>query len=487
MGVAQTLFRRSSASARLKRLAVLAAAGLAGCQAVGPDYLKPAAIVPATYKEVKGWKLATPRDGEAKGQWWRLFHDAELSRLEETVALSNETVKESEASYRNALALISEARAGLLPSLNFNPTLTRSGPPGGDRLDAEITGSWTLDIWGKVRRQIEQEGAAAQVSAADLDNAKLAAQSALASAYVQVRAADSLHDLYVDTVAEYQRSLAITNNQYNAGTTAKSDVITAQAQVLSAQAQLINTDVQRHQSEHAIAVLMGKPPSEVSVSHRDLPETAPHPPVGLPSSLLERRPDIAAAERTMKQHNAAIGVAVAGYYPDLTLTGAYGYVGDPFIKQIAGTNPVWSYAATLAQPLFNGGLTTAQVEAAKATYDQSVATYRQTVLTAFQQVEDDLVAIRTYDREIKVQQEAVKIAQQAVQIALNEYKAGTQAFTAVVTAETTELSDRLSLLQTKQSRLAASVALIVALGGGWDKVDLPRLAADAPPDASPTP
>ena len=466
---------------------MLAAVALAGCQAVGPDYLKPAAIVPVTYKEVKGWKRATPRDGEPKGQWWRVFHDAELNRLEETVALSNETVKEYEASYRNGLALIAEARAGLLPSLNVNPSLTRAGPPVTDRLDAEITGSWTLDIWGKVRRQIELEGAAAQVDAATLDNARLSAQSSLAAAYVQLRAADSLHDLYVDTVAEYQRSLDITKNQYAAGTTAKSDVITAQAQVLSAQAQLINTDVQRHQSEHAIAVLMGKPPSEISVSHRDLPETAPHPPVGLPSTLLERRPDIAAAERTMKEQNAAIGVAVAGYYPDLTLTGSFGYVGDPFLKQIAGANPVWSYAATLAQPLFNGGLTTAQVEAAKATYDQNVATYRQSVLSAFQQVEDNLVAIRTYDREIKVQQEAVKIAKQAVAIALNEYRAGTQAFTAVVTAETTELSDELSLLQTRQSRLAACVALIVALGGGWDNVDLPRVAIDAPPDAAPTP
>ena len=468
----------------MRRVWVLAAAGLAGCQAVGPDYLKPAAIVPVAYKEAKGWKAATPRDGEPKGAWWRVFHDAELSRLEETVALSNQTVKVDEANYRNGLALIAEARAGLLPSLNFNPTLTRSGPPGSNLLDAEITGSWTLDVWGKVRRQIEQEGALAQVDAATLDNARLSAQSSLASAYVLLREADSLHALYSDTVAEYQRALQITQNQYNAGTTAKSDVITAQAQVLAAQAQLINTEVQRQQSEHAIAVLIGKPPSELTVSRRGLPDAAPHPPVSLPSTLLERRPDIAAAERTMKEQNAAIGVAVAGYYPDISLSGAFGYVGDPFIRQIAGVNPMWSYAASLAQPLFNGGLTTAQVEAAKATYDASVASYRQTVLTAFQQVEDNLVAIRTYDREIKVEAEAVKIAKQAVGIALNEYRAGTQAFTAVVTAEATELSDELNLIQTKASRLSASVALIVALGGGWDAVDLPRLALDGPPEAA---
>jgi NodT family efflux transporter outer membrane factor (OMF) lipoprotein len=471
----------------MKRIAVVAAIGLAGCQAVGPDYLKPAAIVPVAYKEVKGWKPATPRDGEPKGEWWRVFHDAELSRLEETVALSNQTVKADEANYRNGLAQIAQARAALWPSLNFDPSLTRSGPPAGNLLDAQIAGSWTIDIWGKVRREIEENGALAQIDAATLDNARLSAQSSLAAAYVQLREADSLHDLYVDTVKEYQRALDITKNQYDAGTTAKSDVITAQAQVLAAQAQAINTEVQRQQSEHAIAVLMGKPPSELTVSRRDLPDGAPHPPVSLPSTLLERRPDIAGAERTMKEENAAIGVAIAGYYPQLSLSGSFGYTGDPFIRQIAGANPVWSYAASLAQPLFDGGLTTAQVASARASYDQVVATYRQTVLTAFQQVEDNLVAIRTYDREIRVEAEAVKIAKQAVQIALNEYRAGTQAFTTVVTAETTELSDELNLIQTRASRLSASVALIVALGGGYDVVDMPRVAADAPPDAVPTP
>lgn len=471
----------------MRRLAVLGLAALAGCQAVGPDYLKPAAIVPVAFKEAKGWKAATPRDDAPKGEWWRVFHDAELDRYEATVSLSNETLKVDEANYRNALALISQARAGLSPSINFNPSLTRSGPPGGDLLNAEVTGSWTLDVWGRVRRQIEQSGAAAQVSAADLDNARLSAQASLALAYIQVREADSLHDLYVATVKQYQKSVEIAQNQYNAGTTAKSDVITAQAQLLAAQAQEINTEVQRHQSEHAVAVLMGKPPSELTISHRDLAEEAPHPPVGLPSSLLERRPDIAAAERLMKEQNAAIGVAVAGYYPDFTLSGAFGYSGDPFIRQIAGVNPMWSYGLALAQPLFNGGLTTAQVEAAKATYDASVASYRQTVLTAFQQVEDNLAALRIYDRQIKVQVEAVKIARQAVQIGLNEYRAGTQNFTTVITAETTQLSDELSLIQTRASRLAASVSLIVALGGGWDRVDPPRVAQDGPPDAAPVP
>jgi NodT family efflux transporter outer membrane factor (OMF) lipoprotein len=463
----------------------IAGAALAGCNAVGPDYLKPNAIVPNAYKEIKGWKLATPRDDFAKGQWWRVFRDAELDRLEATVVVSNENVKYYAANYSNALALIAEARSSLFPIVTFDPTINRSsGPPISTNVNAEISGSWTLDVWGKVRRQIEQEGAAAEVSAADLANATLSAQSSLALAYVQVREADELHDLLADTVKQYQRSLDITKNQYAAGTTAKSDVITAQAQLLAAQAQEINTDVARQQNEHAIAVLMGKPPAEVSVSHRGLPNNVPHPPVRLPSSLLERRPDIAAAERAMKEQNAAIGVAVAGYYPDISLSGAFGYSGDPFIRQMAGANPVWSYGLSVAQTLFNGGLTAAQVEAAKATYEASVATYRQTVLTAFQQVEDQLSAINVYDREIKVEIETVKIATQAVQIALNEYKAGTQAFTTVVTAETTQLSDQESLLTTKAARLTAAFSLIVALGGGWDERELPKLAPDAPPDAA---
>ena len=471
-------------SARLLTGGLMLALG--SCVAVGPDYLKPAAIVPVHYEEIKGWKLASPRDEVRKGAWWRAFHDSELDRLEATVAVSNQTLKADEASYRQALALISQARAGLLPTLNFDPTLTRSGPPGGNQLNAQIAGAWTLDVWGRVRRLIEENGAAAEASAADLANATLAAQSALALAYMQVREADSLHDLFADTVRQYQRSLDISTNQYNAGTAAKSDVITAQALLLAAQAQEINVEVARKQNEHAVAVLMGKPPSELSISHRDLAESAPHPPVRLPSSLLERRPDIAAAERTMKQQNAAIGVAVAGYYPDITLSGAAGYAGDPFIKQLAGANPVWSYGVALAQPLFDAGLTAAQVEAAKAVYAASVASYRQTVLSAFQQVEDNLSAILVYDRELKVQKQAVRIAQQAVQIALNEYRAGTQNFTTVVTAEATALSDEESLVSTKAARLAAAVSLIVALGGGWEATDLPVLASDAPP-AAPAP
>jgi NodT family efflux transporter outer membrane factor (OMF) lipoprotein len=463
----------------LGRKALWAALGLAlpvgGCAAVGPDYLRPAAIVPAHYKEIKGWKAATPRDDLAGTAWWKVFHDRELDTLEAQVAISNQTLKADEANYREALAFIAEARAGLYPVLNFNPSITRSGAgsTASNNLSAQLSGTWMPDVWGRVRRAIEEQGAAAQVSAADLAFVTLSEQSALAIAYVQLLEADALDDLFTRTVKEYRHSLEITQNQYNAGTAAKSDVITAQALVLAAQAQEISVAVIRAQSQHAIAVLMGRPPSDLSVARTKLPQGVPAIPVRLPSTLLERRPDIAAAERTMKEENAAIGVAIAGYYPDITLSGAFGYSGDPF-SALSAANPVWSYGLSLAQPLFNGGLTDAQVEAARQAYLSSVATYRQTVLTAFQQVEDQLAAVPILTRELRVQEDAVKSARQAVQIALNEYMAGTQNFTTVVTAEATALTDEESALSTRVTRLTDVVTLVVALGGGWTTADLPN-------------
>jgi NodT family efflux transporter outer membrane factor (OMF) lipoprotein len=453
------------------------ALALGGCSPVGPDYFRPAAIVPAHYKEFKGWKLASPRDDLAKGEWWRIYGDPTLDGLEAQVAVSNQTLQADEANYREALALIAEARAGLFPTINFDPSLTRvkTGTQLTDQLDAEASGSWTLDIWGATRRSIEEQSSAAEASAADLANATLASQSALALAYVQVREADSLADLLIDTVTQYTRSLDIAQNQYAAGTSAKSDVITAQALLLAAQAQLINVGVARAQNEHAIAVLTGRPPSALSIAHAPLAIDIPSVPIEVPSTLLERRPDIAEAERTMERQNAAIGVAIAGYYPSFTLTGAFGYSGDPFIKQIAGANPIWSYGLSIAQTLFNGGLTDAQVDAAKQTYAASVATYRQTVLTAFQQVEDQLAAVPILTHELDVQTQAVKAAEQAVQIALNEYRAGTQNFTTVVTAEATALNDEESALSTRAQRLTDSITLVVALGGGWTTDKLPRL------------
>jgi NodT family efflux transporter outer membrane factor (OMF) lipoprotein len=455
---------------------LIAALALSGCAPVGPNFERPAAIVSPQFKEIKGWKIATPRANEPKGAWWSVFHDPELDQLMRVVVVSNQTVKADEANFRQALALINEARAGLFPTINGTGSATRSSPAQ-TSLTAEASGAWTLDIWGQIRRAIESQQAGAEANAAILANATLASQSALALAYVTLREADSLEDLLAGTIEDYKRSVTITQNQYNAGTAAKSDVITAQAQLLNAQAALIAAGVTRAQSEHAIAVLMGRPPAGLSIPHGSLATRVPSVPVGLPSSLLERRPDVAAAEETMRQANAQIGVEFAGYFPAVSLSGLIGYSGNPFATELGPSNPVWSFGSSLAQPLFNGGLTTAQVEAARQIYQADVATYRETVLTAIQQVEDALAGIRILSREVKVQAEDVRISREATQITLNEYKAGTQAFTAVVTAETQQLGAEESLLTTQGDLQADAVNLIVALGGGWSQSMLPDVTA----------
>ena len=455
---------------------LIAALAVSGCVPVGPNFERPAAVVSPQFKEIKGWKIATPRESEPKGAWWSIFHDPEFDQLMRVVVVSNQTVKADEANYREALALINEARAGLFPTINGTGAASRSSPAI-TTLTAEASGTWTLDVWGQVRREIEAQQAFAQTDAANLANATLSEQSVLALAYVTLREDDSLEDLLNRTVVEFKHSLTITQNQYNAGTAAKSDVITAEAQVLNAQAALIAAGVTRAQSEHAIAVLMGRPPAGLSIPHGSLATQVPSVPVGLPSSLLERRPDVAAAEETMRQANADIGVAFAGYFPAVSLNGLIGYSGNPFAAEFGPSNPVWSFGASLAQPLFNGGLTTAQVEAQRQLYDADVATYRQTVLTAIQQVEDALVGIRILSREVKVQVENVRISRQATQITLNEYQAGTQAFTAVVTAETQQLAAEEALLSTQGQLQADAVDLIVALGGGWSQSMLPDVTA----------
>ena len=455
---------------------LIAALAVSGCAPVGPNFERPAAIVSPQFKEIKGWKIATPRANEPKGAWWSVFHDPELDQLMRVVVVSNQTVKADEANYREGLALINEARAGLFPTVNGTGSATRSSPSQ-TNLTAEASGTWTLDVWGQIRREIEVQQAGAETNAALLANATLAAQSALGLAYMTLREADSLEDLLARTIEDYKRGVTITQNQYNAGTAAKSDVITAQALLLNAQAALIAAGVSRAQSEHAVAVLMGRPPAGLSIPHGSLATHVPSVPVGLPSSLLERRPDVAAAEETMRQGNAQIGVEFAGYFPVVSLSGLIGYSGNPFNASFGPSNPVWSFGASLAQPLFNGGLTTAQVEAARQIYQADVATYRETVLTAIQQVEDALAGIRILSREVKVQAEDVRISREATQITLNEYKAGTQAFTAVVTAETQQLAAEESLLSTQAQLQLDAVDLIVALGGGWSQSMLPDVTA----------
>lgn len=444
---------------------------LAGCSMVGPDYLRPNVDTPVAFKELPkqaGWRNAAPADDAPKDDWWAIFNDPELDALEKQVTLNNQTLKVSEANYRQAEAMMDEARAAVWPSITGASGLNRGRQTTSiaNSATANVTAGWTLDLWGKLRRGLEEEKATAAASEADLANAKLAEQAALATALFNLRETDAMHDLLARTVSEYEKSLAITENQHSAGTVARSDVITAQAQMLAAKVSLTNTGVARAQYEHAIAALIGKPPEEVTIAPRPLPRAVPKVPVSLPSTLLERRPDIASAERKMQAANAAIGVAMGAYYPDLSLSGSYG-VASNLVK--AG-NPVWSVGLSLAQTFFNGGLTEAQVKAARASYDAAVATYRQTVLTAFQQVDDQLATSRILAQQAGIEAQSVAASREALDIALNEYKAGTQSYTAVVTAQAAALSSQQQALETRNQRLQSAVALVVALGGGWDPV-----------------
>jgi NodT family efflux transporter outer membrane factor (OMF) lipoprotein len=455
----------------------------AGCS-VGPDYLRPSAPEPVAYKELKGWKRVTPRDDIDRGPWWSVFRDKMLDSFEPQVEISNQTVAADEAAYRQTLAVIKEAQAGLFPTVTLNYSYIGShfGPLAiGNALGAGTTktiytlasnGSWDLDLWGKIRRMVESDVAGAQVSAADLANAKLSAQAMLATAYYNLREADALQVLLDRTVVYYKKTLTITENQYNAGTASQADVATARTQVLTTQSAAINVGVMRAQFEHSIAVLMGKTPAELTIASTPLGFTLPDIPLSVPSTLLERRPDIAAAERMMQQENALIGAAVALYYPDISLTGMFGYTGTGGLA-VSLANEFYSLGASAAQTVFNGGLFSAEVEAAAATYDQSVATYRQTVLTAFQQVEDELAAIRILARQQKVADDAVKSAQEEVDVLLNQYQAGTVAFTAVVVADAMLLTNQESALTVRQNRFLAAVTLIEDLGGGWDTGQLP--------------
>lgn len=468
--------------------ALAALLSVSGCT-VGPDYRRPPAIASARYKELAGWKQAEPGDTLDRGAWWSIYDDPVLDDLERQVAVSNQTLKAQEAAFRVAVATVAAARAQLFPTVGVSTSATRGGGSGGGTTTSAATGSgggtarttydlegtvdWELDLWGRIRRQVEGDVAAAQASAADVANARLSAQAQLAIDYFELRAADSLAALLEQTVRDYREALRIAQNQYTAGTAARGDVITAQTQLQTATSSLINVGVQRATLEHAIAVLIGRAPADLSIPPAPLPERVPVVPPGVPSGLLERRPDIAAAERTMQAQNAQIGVAVAAFYPQVTLSALYGYAGNPLQSLVQAANRVWSLGAAASETLFEGGARTAAVASARASYDQAVANYRQTVLTAFEAVEDQLSTLRILAEQARAAAEAVALARRAVGIALNEYRAGTQPYTAVITAQNTLLANEQSALTVQQNRFVASVTLIEALGGGWRAADLP--------------
>ena len=487
-------------------LGCMSAAGpglsLGGCM-VGPDYDRPPAIVSQTFKELRpapGWQRATPDLATyPKGEWWRIYDDPVLDGLEAQVSISNQNVKVSEANYRQARAIVDEARASLFPTVTGTPSVTRQSTGGGNRsfttgvsgasalgfgssggstinnYQLEASVSWDLDVWGRIRRQVESDVASAQASAADLANATLSYQATLATDYFDLRTEDSLQMLLDRTVASYERSLQVTRNQYNAGLTSATPTALLQAETLLEQtrAQAISVGVLRTQYEHAIAVLEGRPPADLSIAAAPLTNVIPAIPVTLPATLLQRRPDVSAAERTMETQNALIGVEIAAFYPDISLSALYGWSGNPIGSLIQASNRVWSLGATASQVLFEGGLRTASVQAAEAAYDAQVATYRQTVLTALQNTEDDLSALRIYEQQAASQARAVSLSEQAVTVAFNQYNAGTVDYTTVVTSEATALSNEQSLLTIQQNRMVDSVNLIEQMGGGWNIRDLP--------------
>ncbi|MET1027901.1 MAG: efflux transporter outer membrane subunit [Dongiaceae bacterium] len=484
--------------ARLRVASVALLLILPGCM-VGPDYHRPSAPMSATFKEAQGWRVAQPSDAINRGPWWSVYKDPVLDQLESQVNFSNQTLKADEAAYRQAQAIVSEGRAGLAPTVLVNPQVnaqqtlalganSRTTPVTADaQIAAQV--DWDLDVWGRIRRTVESDVASAQASAGDLATAQLSAQSALATDYLQLREADELTRLLDASVTAFTKSLQIVQNQYEVGVAARSDVATAQTQVQQTQAQEIDVGVRRAQLEHAIAVLIGKPPADLTIAPMPFAYFIPDIPLEMPSALLERRPDVAAAERRMAAANAQIGIAVAAYYPDISLSAALGIGGAPGSEFISASQALWSVGANITETVFDAGLRHAEVTDAREIYEQAVANYRQTVLTSFQQTEDELAALRILAQEATAQDAAVKSAQLAQQLALNEYQAGTTAYTTVVVAQTAALSDEETALNIWQSRLTASVALIEALGGGWDAHQLPsrREVEKEVPDAKDKP
>jgi NodT family efflux transporter outer membrane factor (OMF) lipoprotein len=459
-------------------LATIAAMALAGCM-VGPDYAKPSAPESAAFKEADGWRVAQPRDDTPRGPWWEAFGDPDLDLLASEVEVNNQTVAAAAARVREAQAATQASRAQLFPAITGNAAAlrtSRGSTAGGQGVsnsyNAALDLGWELDLWGKIRRGIEANDASAQASAADLAGATLSLQALLAQDYLLLRVQDAEIELLRNTVEAYQRSLQLTQNQYKAGIVARGDVAQAEAQLASTKAQLLDAEVQRAQLEHAIAVLAGKPPSALAIAPRPMTVVFPQIPVAMPSELLERRPDIASAERRTASANAQIGVAQAAFYPSLSL-GAIGGVQSSVLGDLLSLPArYWSIGPALAQTLFDAGLREAQKAQAIAVWDETVATYRATVLNGFQEVEDNLAALSILEREAAVQDEAVRAARESVTIATNQYKAGTTSYLAVVVLQTAALNSERTALAILGRRLTSSVGLIKALGGGWNATKL---------------
>ena len=464
---------------------------LLGACAVGPNYKRPAFDVAAAYKEQDGWKPSEPNDALDRGAWWEIYNDPVLNGLEAQINISNQNVLAAAASVEEARALLRQAQAGFWPSVSLSASRTRTvqgtgssrgtilgtgSGTGGTILgnnttstvtDLGVSGNWELDLWGRIRRTTESDRASMQASEAALAGARLSAQATLATDYFELRAQDQLQIILNDIVAAEQLSLKITENRYRVGVAAKADVVSAQTQLLSSQADQANAPLQRAILEHAIAVLTGQQPANFSLPTAVMRKDVPTVPAGIPSTLLERRPDVAQAERQVAASNAQIGVQISAFFPTLDITGSDDYRGNTISHLIRTANRVWAIGPSLALTVFDAGLRRAQVAQARATHEATVDNYRQTVLTGLEQVEDDIVTLRVLEQRAVIEDAAVKAAREAETLTLNQYKAGTVPYSSVITAQTTRLNAEETDLNVLSSRLQGSVALIQALGGGW--------------------
>jgi NodT family efflux transporter outer membrane factor (OMF) lipoprotein len=451
----------------------VAIALVTGC-AVGPDYKRPEFDTVEKFKETGEWQPSEPNDVLDRGAWWKIYNDEVLNGLEEQVAISNENVKAAAAGVEEARAFVRESRAGFWPTVSASGKQIRTTTNGGSSTltTAGLGALWNLDVWGQIRRSTESSRANAQASEATLAAARLSAQAQLAEAYFELRAQDQLQTLLNDTVAAQEESFKIAESRYRFGVAAKADVVSAQTQLLTSQSQQANASIQRALLEHAIAVLIGQQPAAFSLSSAPMRSDVPTVPAGLPSTLLQRRPDVAAAERNVASASAQIGVARAAFFPSISLMGSDDYNGNTFSNLFHASNQVWAFGPSLVQTLFAGGLHRAQAAAARASFDISVDNYRQTVLSGLQQVEDEIVTLRVLEKQAAIVNATVDSAREAEALTLNQYKAGTVPYSSVISSQTTRLSSEVTALTVLKDRLTASVIMIEAVGGGWSSSEL---------------
>jgi NodT family efflux transporter outer membrane factor (OMF) lipoprotein len=475
-------------------LLVLAFLGLLGCN-VGPKYLRPAVPAPSAFKESGPqqapdgtvWKLAQPQDAMLRGKWWEIYQEPELNSLEEKLNVSNQNIARAFEDFMAARAQVRQARSSYYPTLSVGPSYARNrfsqsqttatglskGNPSTNTFNLPFDVAWEPDLWGRVRNTVRQSANAAQVSAADLENQKLTEQSNLAVFYFELRGQDALEDLYRKTIEVDRQSRELTRVLYKTGLDNDEAVAQAEITLKSSQAAATNASIARAQFEHAIALLVAEPASTFSVPVRSLTTQVPDIPVGLPSDLLERRPDIAAAERTMAEANALVGVQKAAYYPTLSITGTGGFAASTFSKWLTSPSRYWSFGPTASETVFDGGLRKSTMAQFTALYNADVANYKQVVLTAFQQTEDNLAALRLLTQEIQQEQETVASAQRFFDVASARYKTGLDPYLNVFTAQSTLLADQLTVVTLRVQQMTSSVQLIESLGGGWNVTQLP--------------